>query len=84
MLFLRDIELDLEWDFANAGLYGLTLFFRTIAAYFAVTYACYIMLMLVWKTLTLMQGHSGSANAKYQRLVFSATKQVSIKFAQYR
>ena len=39
------------------------------------------MLMLVSITLTLMQGHSGSAMAKNQRCMISATKQaISIKF----
>ena len=39
-------------------------------------------LMLVSMTLTLMQGHSGSAEAKNQRCMLSATKQtISIKLA---
>ena len=37
--------------------------------------------MLVQMTLTLMQGHSGSAKAKTQRCMLSATKQLSIKLA---
>ena len=40
------------------------------------------MLMLVLMTLTLMQGHSGSAKARNQRSMLSATKQaISIKLA---
>ena len=40
------------------------------------------MLMLVSMTLTLMLGHIGSAKAKNQRLMLSATKQaISIKLA---
>ena len=39
-------------------------------------------LMLVWMTLTLMQGHSGSANAQIKSVLLSATKQaISIKLA---
>ena len=38
--------------------------------------------MLISMTLTLMQGHSGLAKAKYQRCMLSATKQaISIKLA---
>ena len=38
--------------------------------------------MLVLMTLTLMQGHSGSAKAKNQRCMLSETKQaISIKLA---
>ena len=45
--------------------------------------ALYInMLVLLLMTLTLMQYHSGSAKAKNQRCMLSATKQaISIKFA---
>ena len=40
------------------------------------------MLMFVSMTLTLMPGHSGSAKAKYQRCMLSATKQaISFKLA---
>ena len=40
------------------------------------------LLMLVSMTLTLMQGHSGSAKAKNQRCMLSATKQaISIELA---
>ena len=40
------------------------------------------MLMLILMTLNLMQGHSGSAKAKYQRCMLLATKQaIRIKLA---
>ena len=40
-------------------------------------------LMLVWMTLTLMQGHSGSAKAKIQCWILSTTKQATrIKLAK--
>ena len=40
------------------------------------------MLMLIWMTLTLMQGHNGSAKVENQHCMLSATKQaisISIK-----
>ena len=55
------IDLDLHWH-AGRLMHGIVIF---------------IMLMLVSMTLTMMQGHSGSAKANIQYRIISTTKQAT-------